>query len=209
MAGLRDVLFGSMAVRAGLITEAQLKESLDFQKTERAAGRAAGKLGEILAAKGYLKPEQIQAILDGQASQSEGKFGEIAVRQRLCPQAAVDAAIHAQQAKEKSGKRIGELLVEAEALRSHHVTAILECQGLSLESCPGCGQAVNLPSGAHDFRCPGCRTALSADAIEPPVSSPPAPMPEAPAAWKTMSTPCWNWASATSLPLAGSVKEPA
>jgi LSD1 subclass zinc finger protein len=182
MAGLRDVLFGSMAVRAGLITEAQLKECLDFQAAERAAGRGVGRLGELLASKSYLKPEQIQAILDGQASQSGGKFGEIAVRLKLCPAAAVEAALATQQSKEKSNKRLGEIMVEAGELRAHHVAAILECQGLSLEACPGCGQAVNLPAGAHDVRCPGCSTALSADAIDVPSPVPPAPMPEAPAA---------------------------
>ena len=182
MAGLRDVLFGSMAVRAGLISEAQLKECLDFQAAERSAGRTVGRLGEILASRGHLKPEQIQAILDGQASQAGGKFGEIAVRLRLCGQEAVDAALKAQKAAGGGAKRLGELLVEAGALRAHHVTAVLECQGLSLESCPGCGQDINLPKGAVGTRCPGCSTVLSADAVEEEPGPPAQPMPEAPTA---------------------------
>jgi hypothetical protein len=181
MAGLREMLFGSMALRAGLITEAQLKECLDFQTAERAAGRPVGKLGELLASRGYLKPEQIQAILDGQAVQSGGKFGEIAVRLRLCAPEAVEAALKAQKGRENSSKRLGEVMVAAGALRSHHVAAVLECQGLSMESCPGCGQAINLPHGAVGTRCPGCSTALSPDIAEAP-AAPPSPLPEAPAA---------------------------
>ncbi|HOX07610.1 MAG TPA: serine/threonine-protein kinase [Planctomycetota bacterium] len=183
MAGIRDILFGNMAVRAGLITEAQLKECLDFQTAERAAGRTVGRLGELLASRGHLKPEQVQAILDGQASQSGGKFGEIAVRLRLCPASAVEAALKAQKASGGGGKRLGEMLVEAGALRSHHVAAVLECQGLGLEECPGCGQAIAVAKGSSGARCPGCRTALSADAIEEAEPAAPAqPLPEAPAA---------------------------
>lgn len=181
MAGLREALFGSMAVRAGLISEEQLQEGLDYQAAERAAGRAAGKLGEILVARNYLKPEQIQAILDGQASQGGGKFGEVAVRLRFCPPPAVDAALKAQQEKKNASRRVGEIMVEAGTLRAHHVVAILECQGLSLECCPGCGQAINLPKGAAGIRCPGCSTALSSDAAPEPVGGQ-APEPEAPAA---------------------------
>ena len=62
MAGLREALFGSMAVRAGLISAEQLKEGLDFQ----AAERAAGPLGQVdgLAAAGAALQAEALALQD-------------------------------------------------------------------------------------------------------------------------------------------------
>lgn len=57
------VLFGKIAVKMGLATEAQVNECLRIQETEGAQGRS---LGEIMVEKGYLTREQLHKILAAQ-----------------------------------------------------------------------------------------------------------------------------------------------
>ncbi len=62
-ASKEDTLFGTLAVRAGWVTREQLNEGLRLQ------GKAGERrsLGEILVARGVLKPEQVQALLARQS----------------------------------------------------------------------------------------------------------------------------------------------
>lgn len=74
-----DVLSGTRAMRAGLITQGQLLEALREQDEARERGAEAPPLGEILVEKGWVLPGELEGILHGpRGEDAEGGEGSAA-----------------------------------------------------------------------------------------------------------------------------------
>jgi Protein kinase domain len=160
-APIRDLLFGRLASSGKFATEEQIAECVNLQEKYREKGGTVPRLGELLAMKGYMSPEQVRAVLDGQHTRLEGLFGEIAVRWRFVDRKVLDNALEFQREMDAAGKhraRIGEVLVGRGELQPHQVRAVLEAQGKKIMHCSGCSARFNV---AH-FRpgaqvsCPKC-----------------------------------------------------
>ena len=160
-ASIREALFGKLAARGRFITEEQLAECLEMQQRYEEQGGKIPRLGEILAMKGFMAPEQVRAVLEGQHTRREGLFGEIIVRWRLASREVVAEALGLQREMDAAGKarrRIGEILVERGALQPHHILSVLEAQDKRIVHCSGCNtrfNAAHVRPGAY-IRCPRC-----------------------------------------------------
>jgi len=63
MADIRSSLFGRLALETGKVTLEQIQDCLKLQLEYEKAGKKVPRLGEIMAAKGYLTVEQVRDIL--------------------------------------------------------------------------------------------------------------------------------------------------
>ncbi len=68
MADIRSSLFGRLALETGKVTLEQIQECLNLQVEYEKAGKKVPRLGEIMAAKGYLTVEEVRNILRQQRS---------------------------------------------------------------------------------------------------------------------------------------------
>jgi hypothetical protein len=62
----RDIRLGSLALRARLVTPAQLKEALSLQAREATEGRMPRQLGLILLSMGLVTEQQLLRLLNEQ-----------------------------------------------------------------------------------------------------------------------------------------------
>ncbi|MCZ7648531.1 MAG: protein kinase [Planctomycetota bacterium] len=163
MADIRDSLFGTLATRGHFILDEQVQEALAIQRQFEASGDRIPHLGEILVSKGYMTPEQVQAVLQGQGTPTGTRFGEIAKQWRLCKPEDVDAAVAHQADLRAQGQRpmrLGEILVTRGALKPHQVKAVLNAQGKTIVVCVSCSaryNAKNVHQGTK-VTCPRCHT---------------------------------------------------
>ncbi len=158
---IKELLFGRLATAGRFITEEQIAECVELQERYRAKGGPAPRLGEILAMKGYMSPDQVRAVLDGQHNRREGLFGEIAVRWRFAERESLEKALELQREMDAAGKhrsRIGEILVGRGELQPHQVRAILDAQGKRIVHCSGCSARFNVAHfrGGARVKCPKC-----------------------------------------------------
>ncbi|HYF01699.1 MAG TPA: hypothetical protein VEJ18_22450 [Planctomycetota bacterium] len=68
----RELLLGNLALKTNVITHAQLREALSIQAKEAVAGRLPRQLGLILLAKGYIREDQLGALLEEQRRRRAG-----------------------------------------------------------------------------------------------------------------------------------------
>lgn len=71
MADIRSSLFGRLALDTGLVSLDQVQECVSLQVEYEKAGKRVPRLGELLASKGYLTPDQVRDILRKQKSNGE------------------------------------------------------------------------------------------------------------------------------------------
>ncbi len=160
-APIKELLFGRLACGGKLVTEEQIAECVALQDKYREKGGTVPRLGEILSMKGFMSPEQVRAVLDGQHTRLEGLFGEVAIRWRFVERSELDAALKFQREMDAAGKhraRIGEVLVGRGELQPHQVRAILDAQGKKIVHCSGCSARFNVAHfrpGAQ-VNCPKC-----------------------------------------------------
>jgi hypothetical protein len=160
---VKELLFGEMAVRAGLVTQAQVDECLEIQRKYRETGQDTPRLGEILAGKNYLYIDQVRAILRGEFSHPGKLFGEMAIQMGFCKHGHVNECLRVQAEMEKAQgalrPRIGVILAEKGHLGEHQLRAVLEGQGKTEEALKAAEK-----SGAHEV------IAHSADRVEESVA---------------------------------------
>jgi hypothetical protein len=105
-------LFGNIALRSGLISQAQLTKALMLQESQKGISRK--KIGHILWEMGVLKPADVRHILDVQAllrmPNPEHRFGGIAIMNEFVTPEQVMECLQMQS--RNPGKRIGEIMVE-------------------------------------------------------------------------------------------------
>ena len=63
MADIRNSLFGALAIQTGLVSQVQIDECLLIQDAAREQGKRVPRLGELLAHKGILTPDQVKRLL--------------------------------------------------------------------------------------------------------------------------------------------------
>lgn len=162
MADIRDSLFGSLAVRGHFVLDEQIREALDLQRQFETAGDRVPHLGEILVSKGYMTPEQVQAVLQGQGAPQGAKFGQVAVQWHLTRPEDVESALEHQRITKAQGQRpmrLGEILITRGQLKPHQVKAVLAAQGKAIVVCTGCGARYNAKN-VHEgtaITCPRCQ----------------------------------------------------
>lgn len=140
--------FGTFLVELGLVTEPQVQEALALQPL------TGTRVGESLMSLGYLTRAQLQRALSLAVAQGDARvldrppLGEILIGLRYVTEAQVQAALAVQQ---KSGRRLGELLVEQGALTHRQLY-----EGLGLQqrmSTAGAPEPARTASG--EFRLVG------------------------------------------------------
>jgi len=146
MGDVRSSLFGALAVKAGLATREQVQECLQIQAVARGEGEAIPRLGELMAQKGYLSPEQVQAILRGDFAEPGRRFGELCVQMGFSTPGQVKEVLAEQEGMRASGpvRRIGSLMVKKGFLKSHHIPAVLSAQGFEIAECTKCSLSYNV-----------------------------------------------------------------
>jgi adenylate cyclase len=125
--------FGDFLIEMGLVTEGQVQEALALQPL------TGNRVGEALLSLGYLTRAQLQRALSVAVQKGDTvvldrpPLGEILVGLRYVEQPAVTDALSAQQ---RTGKRLGELLVEQGSLTHKQ---LYEALGLQQRMAPGEG----------------------------------------------------------------------
>ncbi|MHC4199508.1 MAG: serine/threonine protein kinase, partial [Planctomycetota bacterium] len=157
---VRANLLGTLAVKAGLATREQVDECLNTQQEARTVGGTVPRLGEVMAEKGYLSREQVDAILRGDFAEPGKRFGELCTQMRFVSSEQVVAALAEQDRLRGSGtiRRIGSIMVEQGSLKPHQVPAVLSAQGFEIAECSKCrlsyNVSVNAPGSA--LKCARC-----------------------------------------------------
>ena len=158
---IQDSLFGTLAVRFHFVLPQQVDEAIDLQQSCLDAGQPVPRLGEILAQRGYMTDDQVRAVLKGQSTKGNSRFGEVAVAFQFCPEAEVDAALEVQRQIKACGghQRLGEILVARGKLRPHQVLAVLKSQGKAIVACPSCKARLNVSGfrSGTPVSCPRCK----------------------------------------------------
>lgn len=169
----RDALLGRMAVEKGLITQAQLEDSLREQE------RSPHTLGEILLRRGSVKEVQLQDLLAEQErrvaaldefqdmQKVEYLFGQILVRQSYATQLQVNKCLEIQQKLAEKGSRplprLGELLLDHGFIDRKTIALVLEQQQKALLACPKCGKRYNVVGVEEErrYKCKACGVTLA------------------------------------------------
>jgi len=153
-------LFGMLAIKAGLVTSGQVEECLRLQESMREAGGAVPRLGEVMCLRGYLSPEQVQAIIRGDFAERGKQFGELCVAMNFstCEQVEECLAEQEQLRHGGRGERLGKLLVGRGYLKEGLVPIVLGLQGLEIAECTKCRLAYNVSvnSSPADLKCSRC-----------------------------------------------------
>lgn len=68
----RELLLGNLALKTHVITPEQLREALSIQAKEAVSGRLPRQLGLILLAKGFIREDQLGALLEEQRRRRAG-----------------------------------------------------------------------------------------------------------------------------------------
>ena len=157
---VRTRLFGTLAVKTGLASPKQVEECIAEQNAARAEGRTPPRLGEIMAQKGYLSREQVQAILRGDFAEPGKRFGELCIGMQFCTLEQVTQCLAEQQKLRDEGavQRIGTVLVKHGHLRAAQIPAVLAAQNIEIAECGKCrisyNVAINSPESA--LKCVRC-----------------------------------------------------
>lgn len=160
MGDIRASLFGTIAVKAGLATREQVGECLRLQREARERGEPVPRLGELMAQKGYLSPEQVEAILRGDFATAGKRFGEICVQMRFATEDQVKAALAEQEKLRKEGtnQRLGIIMLKMGYIKPHQIPAVLHVQGFEIAECSKCRLTYNvdMSSPSSALKCARC-----------------------------------------------------
>jgi hypothetical protein len=168
MASMKDALFGRIAVEKGLITDAQLDESLRVQD------RSPKTLGEILVARGLLTEKDLAGVLEEQErrlqaldqfkkmQKVEYLFGQLLVKNNFATQLQINKCLEIQQKMAERGlhplPRLGELLVEHGFVDRRTVAEMLKLQDKDVLFCTRCARQYNVVGAEPDreYKCKEC-----------------------------------------------------
>lgn len=124
-------MFGAIALKLGLLTEAQLTQGLEDQARRRVAGKP-GLLGEILVEHRALTEEGLKRVLEVQKSVElaleDTLFGELAVSHGFCTNLQLEKAL-VRQREEGTRQRLGGILLGMGVLSPLQRDALLAAQG--------------------------------------------------------------------------------
>ncbi|GEM_PF-1982176 len=130
-----DLLFGRLALKAGLLSEEQVRWLVDEQARLATDGSRAT-LGEIAQSLRLLTSHQVQVLLLGQEfavlRDEDRRLGSLAVRNGFASEEEVALALDEQkrayQEERTLPKRLGEILVEMGTLSQQQIDSLLKAQ---------------------------------------------------------------------------------
>lgn len=170
-----DFLIGKIALKAGLLTREQLYDCLIAQ--ERNPSKT---LGALMIARGHLKQEDVDKLLELQKKAFESNFGEtpsrrhallgqILIEKGLSTEYQVNECLRLQGRLTEIGIKpippLGEIMVQRGYLNPDAIDTALQLQNLHLYACPECGTPIDPAPGetkADDYLCPNCKAAIPA-----------------------------------------------
>jgi len=130
----------------------------------REAGGSVPRLGEVMCLRGYLSPEQAQAIIRGDFAERGKQFGELCVAMNFSTREQVEECVAEQERLRQGGRgqRLGEVLVGRGYLKEGLVPIVLGLQGLQVAECTKCRLAYNVSvnSSPADLKCSRCGLGL-------------------------------------------------
>ncbi|MBI5366726.1 MAG: hypothetical protein HZA54_06795, partial [Planctomycetes bacterium] len=196
----QDILFGSLSVREGYVTQEEVDECIRAQDKERKP------LGETMLTLGYISRLQLELLIKlqeqnlasmdllTQQRMEDVLFGRLALREGVSTAEEVDACVKLQALWEREGRvvRLGQLMCERGYLSPGQVGRILELQKKRLMICSSCQLQYNVGDfePGKQFACPRCGMFLAvaedpADAgaggaARQPAAGTTAPVPAAP-----------------------------
>ncbi len=165
-------LLGQVAIRNGILQQAQIEEALDVQETKF----PEKSLGQILVELGSLTPASLDGLLRLQSQTAERKrqvtlrisretrFGTLAIREGLASEDMVNRSLAVQAKEESEGRRrrIATILVESHFLTLAQAAHLLELQGRRIGRCTACARQYNLVGYAgRAAHCPTCQAEVA------------------------------------------------
>jgi hypothetical protein len=177
---IKDVLLGQLAVEKGFLTKAQLAEVMKDQAggsddpDATASPAKVRPLGTLLLAKGYLKEQDLVALLEEQSRRLEAiknvqklqkvdyLFGQLLVKYNLATMLQINKCLEIQLKMAEKGTtpipRLGELLVEHGFVDKKTVADVLKMQDKDLLFCTGCGRQYNVVGleEGKAYKCKEC-----------------------------------------------------
>ncbi|MBI2933524.1 MAG: HlyD family efflux transporter periplasmic adaptor subunit [Planctomycetes bacterium] len=160
-------LIGQIALREGLIAQAQLDECL----REQAATDPPRPLGQLLVEKGRLTAEQLRRVIEIRSKQLEeidaatrmsrqdSIFGSVAVSLGFVSPQRLNECLREQELLARKGvnKRLGRIMHERGYLTSEKIRQVLEMQRKRVLFCPICERLFNVTGGTErPETCVGC-----------------------------------------------------
>jgi hypothetical protein len=152
-----DLLFGRIAITQKSITEENLRECLDLQRSTL----THLSIGKILLKKEYITTEEIENVLDIQEQNlreasgysprrklKETLFGTLAVKSKRMPLPIVLECLHEQEHLERLNifLRLGEIFISKGYMDVKQVRSLLDQQKGEAGKCIICGKPVEKPS---------------------------------------------------------------
>jgi Zn ribbon nucleic-acid-binding protein len=162
-----DILFGKIAIKAGMCSEEQIDECVRLQ--EEMEQRKP--LGMIMLEKSYITEEQLQRIIEIQkqnlqekainsrTKRDDGMFGRIVLKLGFASEEQVHDAVRIQaKIEEDIFLRLGEIMVKKGYLTNEQVSAVLEYQRTKIVVCPDCQTQFNVImfTEGTELRCYKC-----------------------------------------------------
>ncbi|MGE0434292.1 MAG: protein kinase [Planctomycetota bacterium] len=151
----KEVLFGKIALREGLISTLQLNDALAMQEFSG----SIRPLGAILREQGVLTDDQVAHLLAVQRSlarSTDGRerlddcrgllFGTIAVAHKFCTETQLHDALRIQEIVERQlPLSVGEIMLKRQYLTSDQVWQVLKLQNRAVYLCQQCDVVFNYP----------------------------------------------------------------
>ncbi|NUN48903.1 MAG: hypothetical protein HUU15_08765 [Candidatus Brocadiae bacterium] len=148
-----DILFGKIAVKAGMVSDAQIDECVHIQEEMQ----QRKPLGMILLEKGYVTEDQLVRIIEIQkqnlqekavnsrTKREDGMFGRIVLKLGYATEEQVHEAVRVQaKVEEDIFLRLGEIMVRKGWLTPEQVQSVLEYQKTKIVVCPECQTQFNV-----------------------------------------------------------------
>jgi hypothetical protein len=173
----RDLLFSSLAVASGKVTESQMQECQKLQREQH----FYRSIGRLMVEKGYLKLADMKKLLARQeenlkeaagvraAGSGETLFGAVAVMKKYTTLSQVEECLEEQRRLRRLGifLRLGEILISRKYMTVGQVLTVLKRQHTQMLYCSRCRKKFNVTafSNRKRFFCNVC----GGDLVEPEV----------------------------------------
>ena len=166
-----DILFGKIAVKAGMCSDEQIDECIRMQEEMQ----QRKPLGMIMLEKAYISEDQLQKIIEIQKTnlqekainsrtkRDDGMFGRIVLKLGFASEEQVHDAVRIQaKIEEDIFLRLGEIMVKKGYLSNEQVQAVLDYQKTKIVVCPDCQTQFNVImfTEGSDLSCYKCGAAL-------------------------------------------------
>ena len=148
-----DILFGKIAVKAGMVSEGQIDECIKAQEEMQ----QRKPLGMILLERAFITEDQLQKIIEIQKTnlqekaihsrtkRDDGMFGRIVLKLGFATEEQVHDAVRIQaKIEEDIFLRLGEIMVKKGYMTNDQVSAVLEYQRTKIVVCPECHTQFNV-----------------------------------------------------------------